>query len=102
MAAAARTWLGGGGRVAARQDGSDSGGKTAATEAVVVAQTWIGLGGTAVAGQHRVGSNRYGRLVAPATEEAQTWLLFSDGPMDGPIDGRIDGQKPGVAVAAAC
>ena len=70
VVAAARTWLGGGGRVAAKQDGSDSDGKTAATEAAVAARTWIGSKGREVAGQHRVVRNSYGRLAAAATVEA--------------------------------
>ena len=55
--------------MAVRQDGSDSDGKTAATEAAVAAQTWIGSGGRAVVRQHRVGRNSYGRSELCSTME---------------------------------
>ena len=59
VVAAARTRMGVGRRVGVRQDSSDSGVKTAATEAAVAAWTWIGSGSRAVAGHHRVGSISY-------------------------------------------
>ena len=60
--------------MAARQDGSENGGKTSVTEAEVAAWTWIGRGGRAVVVQHRVVSNNYDRSAAVTTAEARDWL----------------------------
>ena len=76
VVAAARTRMGVGRRVGVRQDSSDSGVKTAATEAAVAACNFIVSDGRAVAGQHWVGRNGYGRSAAAATAEVQAWFFF--------------------------
>ena len=78
IVAAAPTWLGGGGWVSVRQDGSDSGGKTAATKAAVVARTWIGSLVRAVEGQHQVVRNSNVTSASAATAEAQFFLFLID------------------------
>ena len=77
----------------ARQDGSESGGKTSAMDAVVAARTRIGSGGRAVEGKYRVGSNSYGMSAAAATAEARAWVLFFfDGRTNSQTNGRTDGR----------
>ena len=68
-----QTCLGGNGRVAARQDGSGSGGEMEATE-VAAARTWIGGSSRAVVRWHQVGSNSNIRSAAVVMVGAQDWL----------------------------